>query len=131
MGVCLIQIHSTPGTAPHHVKHSDNVVSRVHDLHNLGAVRFPRGNKPVNPLLELGVAMKGARLWDLGPKYHLAIGSYRERNASTSPRFQASTARRTSLTFSRDIACEIISRKVSLAALGPGHVARGWHGHRY
>lgn len=38
VGVCLIQIHSTPGTAPHHVKHSDNVVSRVHDLHNLGAV---------------------------------------------------------------------------------------------
>jgi len=38
VGVCLIQNHSTPGTAPHHVKHSDNVVSRVHDLHNLGVV---------------------------------------------------------------------------------------------
>ena len=73
MGVCLIQIHSTPGTAPHHVKHSDNFVSRVHDLHNLGAVRFPRGKKPINPLLELGVAMKGPRLWDFGRKYHLAI----------------------------------------------------------
>ena len=52
LGIDLIQIHSHSTDRPPPCEaQRQRSLSRVHDLHDLDAVRSPRGKKPVNPLL--------------------------------------------------------------------------------
>ena len=69
----LVHLDAAADPPPNQMEHCNHAVACIHDLHNLGVVELPRGQKSLGPLPQLGVTVEGAGLWDLGREDNLAL----------------------------------------------------------